>query len=160
MIATLVVGFVSLIVVAPVALANGYNSSAFVLYQMIARVCHQIPERAFYLEGHPLAVCARCTGIYVGFAAGVLVYPLVRSLRRGDTPARKWLLMAAVPTLFDFALGFFGIWENTHWSRALTGALLGAVAAFYVVPGLMDLSRMTFKRKPDYSTNLERTSRV
>ena len=158
--AMLVLGFVSLIVVAPVALAHGYNSSAFVLYQMFSRVCHQIPERAFYLEGHPVAVCARCTGIYFGFTASVLVYPLVRSLHRGDAPARHWLLLAAVPALLDFALGFFGIWENTHWSRALTGALLGTVAAFYVVPGLMDLSRMTFRRKPGYSTNLEKTSGV
>ena len=158
--ATLVLGFVSLIVVAPVALAHGHDSSAFVLYQMFARVCHQIPERAFYLEGHPLAVCARCTGIYFGFAASVLAYPLVRSLRRGDTPARKWLLLAAVPTLLDFVLGFFGVWENTHWSRSGTGALLGAVAAFYVVPGLMDLSRMTFSRNRGYSTNLERSSGV
>jgi uncharacterized membrane protein len=158
--ATLVVGFVSLIIVAPVALAHGYNSSAFVLYQMFAKVCHQIPERAFSLEGHPLAVCARCTGIYFGFVAGVLVYPLVRSLRRGDAPARKWLFVAAAPALLDFALGFFGIWENTHWSRSVTGALLGAVAAFYVVPGLMDLSRMTFRHKRVYSTNLERSSEV
>jgi uncharacterized membrane protein len=156
--ATLVVGFVSLIVIAPLALAHGHNDAAFVLYQMFGRVCHQIPERAFYLEGHPLAVCARCTGIYFGFAASVLVFPLVRSLRRGDTPARKWLLLAAVPALLDFALGYSGIRENTHWSRLVTGALLGAVAAFYVVPGLMDLSRMTFRRKPVYSTNLDGSS--
>jgi uncharacterized membrane protein len=158
--ATLVLGFVSLIVFAPLALAHGYNSSAFVLYQMFARVCHQIPERAFYLEGHPFAVCARCTGIYFGFAAGVLVFPLLRSLRRGNAPARKWLLVAAVPTLLDFALGFFGLWENTHWSRSLTGALLGAVAAFYVLPGLMELSRMTFRHKRVNQTNLERSSEV
>jgi uncharacterized membrane protein len=144
--ATLVLVFVSLIVVAPLAHAHGYNSAAFVLYEMFGRVCHQIPERAFHLEGQPFAVCARCTGIYFGFAAGMLVFPLVRSLRRGDTPARKWLLLAAVPTLLDFALGFFGVLENTHWSRSLTGALLGAVAAFYVLPGLMDLSRMSFRR--------------
>jgi len=144
--ATLVVIFVSLIVVAPVAHAHGYNHSAFVLYEMFGRVCHQIPERAFYLEGHPFAVCARCTGIYFGFAAGIVVYPLMRSLSLGDTPARKWLLLAAVPTLLDFALGFFGILENTQWSRSLTGALLGAVAAFYVLPGLLDLSRMSFRR--------------
>jgi uncharacterized membrane protein len=144
--ATVVLVFVSLIVVAPLAHAHGYNSSAFVLYEMFGRVCHQIPERAFYIEGQPLAVCARCTGIYFGFAAGVFVYPLVRSLGRGDTPARKWLLLAAAPTLLDFALGFFGLLENTHLSRSLTGALMGAVAAFYVVPGLLDLSRMSFRR--------------
>jgi uncharacterized membrane protein len=146
MTAMLTLAFVSLVVVAPLALAHGHDSSAFVLYEMFGRVCHQIPERAFYLEGHPFAVCARCTGIYFGFAAGILVYPLMRSLKRSDAPARKWLLMAAVPTLLDFALGFSGIWENTHWSRSWTGALLGLVVAFYVMPGMMDLSRMNFRQ--------------
>jgi uncharacterized membrane protein len=145
MTAALVLFFVSLIIVAPVALAHGYNSSAFVLYEMFRRVCHQVPERGFYLDGHPFAVCARCTGIYFGFAAGVLLYPLARSLRRGDAPARKWLLVALMPALVDFALGVFHVWENTHLSRSLTGAILGAVGAFYVVPGLMDLSRMRFR---------------
>jgi uncharacterized membrane protein len=144
--AALALAFVSLIVVAPVALARGHGSPAFVLYEMFRHVCHQIPERAFYVEGHPLAVCARCAGIYFGFAAGVLLYPLVRSLRRSDAPARKWLLIALVPTLLDFAVGVLGLWENTHLSRSLTGALLGAVGAFYVVPGLMDLSRMSFRQ--------------
>jgi hypothetical protein len=40
----------------------------------------------------------------------------------------------------DFCLGFFGIWNNTHLSRFSTGALLGAVAVFYVMPGLAQLS--------------------
>jgi uncharacterized membrane protein len=146
--ATLTLLFVSLIVIAPIALAHGYNSSAFVLYEMFSHVCHQIPGRSFYIEGHPFAVCARCAGIYLGFTAGVLIYPLARPLRRGcaSPPARKWLLIALAPTLLDFALGIFHFWENTHLSRFLTGALLGAVTAFYVVPGLMDLGRMSLKR--------------
>jgi hypothetical protein len=48
-------------------------------------------------------------------------------------------MLAAVPTTIDFALGFSGLWENTHWSRFSTGLLLGAAAAFYVIPGLVDL---------------------
>jgi uncharacterized membrane protein len=145
--ATFVLGFVSLVMVAPVARAHGHTLSAFFIYEMFGRVCHQIPGRAFQLAGYPLTVCARCTGIYFGFAAGVLFYPLVRSLNRSDAPARKWLLLAAVPTTVDFALGLFGVWENTHWSRALTGALVGAVAAFYVVPGLVDLGHMIRERR-------------
>jgi uncharacterized membrane protein len=147
--AAFVLGFVSLAVVAPAARAGGHTLSSFFLYEMFGRVCHQIPERAFHLAGQPFAVCARCTGIYFGFAAGVLLYPLVRSLRRTDLPARKWLLLAAAPAALDFALGLSGVWENTHLSRALTGALLGAAASFYVVPGLLDLGHMFRERRPD-----------
>ena len=146
--AALTLSFVSLIVVAPLALALGHDTPAFVLYEMFRRACHQIPERAFYLDGHPFAVCARCTGIYFGFAAGVLLYPLARSLRRGDAPARAWLFVTLFPALLDFGLGIFRLWENTHLSRSLTGALLGAVTSFYVVPGLMDWSRMGFRPSP------------
>jgi uncharacterized membrane protein len=144
--ATVTLLFVSLIVIAPVALAHGHDSMALVIYNSFSKFCHQIPERSFYLDGHPFAVCARCTGIYFGFAAGVLCYPLARSLKRGAAPARQWLLAALVPTALDFALDFFGVWQNTHLSRSLTGALLGAVTAFYVVPGLLNLSRMRFRR--------------
>ena len=50
--------------------------------------------------------------------------------------------------LLDFALGLAGVWENTHLSRSLTGALLGLAASFYVVPGVMDLGQMIRERRP------------
>ena len=141
--ALLALAFVSLIVIAPVALAHGHDSTAFVIYKSFEKFCHQIPERSFYVDGHPMAVCARCTGIYFGFAAGVLSYPLVRSLRqRSPTPARKWLLIALGPAVLDFALDYLGIWNNTHLTRSLTGGLLGSVVAFYVVSALLDMTRM------------------
>ncbi len=128
-----------LIAGAPLARANGHETFALIAYSAFSSLCHQLPVRSFYLAGQPLAVCARCVGIYAGFAAGALCYPLVRSLSRLDMPARRWLLLAALPTGIDFALGFTGLWANTHTSRALTGALLGATLAFYVVPGLCAL---------------------
>jgi hypothetical protein len=50
------------------------------------------------------------------------------------------LILAALPLAIDFSLTFFGIWENTHTSRLLTGLLLGSVAVFYVMPGIIELS--------------------
>ncbi|HEY0080152.1 MAG TPA: DUF2085 domain-containing protein [Pyrinomonadaceae bacterium] len=131
--------FVASITGAPLALAGGHTFYAEVIYRGFRFACHQMPERSFYLAGHPLAVCARCTGIYAGFAVAALGYPLVRSMRRVDTPGRVWLLAASLPLAVDFALGFFGVWENTHLSRFATGALVGAVSVFYVVPSLLDL---------------------
>jgi uncharacterized membrane protein len=131
---------------APLAQTRGYSSLALGIYGVFSHLCHQIPERSFFIAGHQFAVCARCTGVYGGFTAATLCYPLVRPLRRTDTPPRRWLFLAAIPLLIDFSLGFFGIWENTHVSRFGTGALLGAVGVFYVMPGLIDLSLMIWRR--------------
>jgi uncharacterized membrane protein len=155
--AVCVLVWMALIVGAPVGLAHGHSDFAAVIYKGFSPFCHQIPDRSFHVEGHAFAVCSRCTGIYGGVAAGVIAYPLFRSLRRTDTPARFWLLLAMVPIILDWTVGFLGIWQNTHLSRSLTGGLLGAVAAFYIVPGLMDVLRTDwrgfFKKEP--GTNLQ-----
>lgn len=144
--AAFVLLLVGLIVAAPLLLAGGHESLALAIYQSFSRLCHQIPERSFHIAGHSFAVCARCTGLYVGLAVGILLFPAVRSLRSTQTPARLWLFIAAAPLALDFSLGFFHIWENTHLSRFVTGALLGAVAALFIMPGLIDLSRMNWRR--------------
>ena len=128
--------FAALIVGAPLLRAGGFQTAAGAAYAAFALVCHQMDERSFHLLGFKLAVCARCLGLYVGVLLGALLYPLARR----DLPARGWLLAAAVPTSLDFALGFFGLWENTHASRFLTALPLGIALAFCAVPGLVDLS--------------------
>ncbi|MDQ3473147.1 MAG: DUF2085 domain-containing protein, partial [Acidobacteriota bacterium] len=110
------------------------------LYQAFSFVCHQQPERSFFIAGQPLAVCARCTGLYTGFALTTLLYPLFTSVRRTNPAERKWLFIAVAPLAIDFGLGFLGIWENTHWSRFITGALFGSVVVFYLMPALAELS--------------------
>lgn len=149
--------FVSVIVAAPLLRARGSLFLSQVIYQGLHAACHQIPERSFHIEGFPLAVCARCTGLYVGGLAGVLVYPLVRPLSNREMPDRVWLIMAALPTTVDFALGFFGVWDNTHMSRFLTASLLGVVSAFYIVPGIVDLS-LTLRRGRLFGHGLPRES--
>lgn len=129
-----------LITGAPLAKANGLTALSFIIYQAFSYVCHQLPERSFFIAGYPLAVCARCTGVYLGFTVGVMSYPLIYSLRRTQVPERKWLFIAATPLAIDFGLGLMGIWENTHWSRFSTGALIGGAAVFFVMPALAKLS--------------------
>jgi uncharacterized membrane protein len=136
----LAAALVALIAAAPLLRASGAGAVAEALYGGFGVVCHQMGWRSLHVAGEPLAVCARCFGLYAGALAGVAAYPLARALARRDLPARAWLLAAALPTSVDFALGLFGVWENTHASRFLTASLLGVVTAFYIVPGLVDLS--------------------
>jgi len=138
--------WLGLIAGAPVAASSGHEATAFVIYQGLKTVCHQMAERAFWVAGHPLAVCARCFGVYAGFAVAVLLYPLSRRLQRTATPRREWLILALFPTALDFALGITGLWANTHSSRFLTGAWLGAWTAFYVVPGLIEIGEGRMRR--------------
>jgi uncharacterized membrane protein len=140
-------GIVALIVAAPIAASQGHTAIAAAIYNTFSYLCHQIPERSFHIGGLQFAVCSRCTGLYAGFAFATLGYPLFKSLKRIDTPPIIWLLLAAVPLAIDFALGYFSIWQNNHFSRFTTGALLGAVAAVFIIPGVIDLSAKIRRRK-------------
>jgi uncharacterized membrane protein len=142
-----VLAVVSLIVVAPVAAVSGHSDFARGIYGAFATLCHQLPERSYFIDGHQFAVCSRCTGIYAGFALTLLLYPLIRSLKNPIMPRPSWLLLAALPLAIDFAVNFAGFWQNTHTSRLLTGALLGSAVVFYVMPGIIDLS-LRYARTP------------
>src|SRR5688572_10524064 len=81
MIATaVVVVWVGLIVAAPVLLGEGYSGASSPIYTFFSYICHQMSDRSLHLDGHPLAVCSRCFGVYAGLLAGLLVYPLWRSI--------------------------------------------------------------------------------
>lgn len=146
-IATIAVGILALIVGAPLAQASNHPQFAAAVYKTFSYVCHQRPDRSFFLEGHQFGVCSRCTGLYAGFAAATLIYPVARSLRNTDAPRLGWLILAALPLAIDFSLGYFGVWGNTHLSRFVTGVLFGSVAVFFIVPGLVQLSQMIAHRR-------------
>jgi uncharacterized membrane protein len=131
---------VAAIVAAPLAQASNHLAFSSAIYKTFSFLCHQIPERSFHLAGQQFAVCSRCTGLYSGFTMAILTYPLFRSLRNTETPRIIWLFASALPLALDFSLTYFGIWQNNHFTRFTTGALFGAVAAIFILPGVIELS--------------------
>jgi uncharacterized membrane protein len=131
--------WLAVIFAAPALMADGHPLSAMVIYRGLSGICHQIPERSFHLHGFPLAVCSRCTGIYVGFAVGLMLYPFVRSLRNQTMPSRRWLVAAGLPMLIDFGGGYLGLFQNTFVSRAATGGLLGVAFSVYILIGMISV---------------------
>lgn len=122
---------------APVLASYGFNKAAALLYFFFSFVCHQIPERSFLVCGHPLAVCHRCSGIYLGlFLAACIDLSFVHK----STRLRKCCVLAAtVPLVLDALLPCVGLWRSGEFSRFLTGMLFGAAAASLLVRGVTEL---------------------
>lgn len=110
-----------------------------VVRQCFGPVCHQLPGRSPHVGGVPIAICDRCTGIYLGLVIGVA---LTGWGRRGlwatlGVHGRYLLLGSLVPLGLDWIGPILGLWSNGPVSRALTGLLFGGVAASYVTDRLL-----------------------
>ena len=129
--------WVCAIVLAPIAMASTSDfahACAVAVYAAGSFVCHQIPERSFHLAGRQLAVCGRCTGLYVAALAGG-VAALV-AWRRAAIDDRTLLAIAALPTAVSWGLEHGGIAAQSNAIRAIAALPLG-VAAAWVVIGLL-----------------------
>ncbi len=99
------------------------------------------------MGAEPLAVCSRCFGVYFGLLAGLLIYPVWRRMEDVEPLPRIWLILSLIPISIDWSLTVFGIWENTHLSRFITGLVLGAACATYIVPALVEIRRNLAHRR-------------
>src|SRR5215218_11416819 len=97
-----VVLWIGLIVSAPLLLSIGYVSVSSPIYNFFSYICHQISERSLHLDGHQLAVCSRCFGVYLGLLGGILAYPLWRSIDEIEPLPRFWLFLSLVPITIDW----------------------------------------------------------
>ncbi|MCI0665828.1 MAG: DUF2085 domain-containing protein [Acidobacteria bacterium] len=134
--------WLGLIFAAPWLISERHPMAAIIIYQGFSAVCHQQLERSYLINGLPLGVCSRCTGIYFGFLAGLLLFPAISGWKRVFIPKRRWLVIASIPLLIDFGVGLIGLIPNNFMSRTATGLLFGAVLAFYLLPGLISAYEM------------------
>jgi uncharacterized membrane protein len=82
--------------------------------------CERDPARTLSIGGVPLAVCARCTGIYFGIGLGALLRkPTLSALR-----LRLWVGIGAALMLLDVMLEERGLHGSLPALRLLSGALL------------------------------------
>ena len=110
------------------------------LMDVFAPVCHQLPPRSFHLHGVPLAVCARCIGIYGGLLGGALVMPVLRYWDAQLYARSRMLLIGSVlPLAVDWGGDIAGLWDNTQVSRLVTGLLFGAALGYLLCRAAIQL---------------------
>lgn len=129
----------SLILIAPLLAKFEHRFTSGLIYLFFSKICHQIPERSFFIFGKQLAVCSRCTGLYFGFLVGTFLYPFLFKLNRIWTPSPKYLIFAGIPIVVDISVRTFHFAENSFTSRIITGLILGVAALFFVIPGILSI---------------------
>jgi uncharacterized membrane protein len=135
------------ILLAPYLRSRGSGLAPW-LYACFAPLCHQIPDRSFRLFGQPLAVCARCFGIYAGFLAGAAAYPRIRGFSRPPLPDTRLFLALSAPIAIDAAANILRIWTLGNFPRFLTGMAWGTILPFYLMAGLGDLVLSKAESRP------------
>ena len=87
-------------------------------------MCHQKPERSFFYKGKQFPICARCTGLAIGYSTAVIVLIISGLLK-------FWLIAPLIlPTAIDGTGQLFRIWESNNIRRLVTGILAGIGISF------------------------------
>ncbi len=108
------------------------------LYRWYGHVCHQISAHSIQADGHPLAVCIRCSAIYLAFLASLTAAGLSESVRRFSERKTGLLFLACTPVIIDGLLSLLQIVDATAASRILTGSLFGAAIALLLQSALSE----------------------
>ena len=87
-------------------------------------VCHQKPDRSFFVKNYQFPICARCTGITIGFTiALVLLYLKVY--------INLWLSLAlTIVMCIDWLLQNLIIKKSNNIRRLITGLIGGFGISF------------------------------
>jgi uncharacterized membrane protein len=114
-------------------------------------LCHQLPARSFIAGGHQVPVCARDTGVYVGFMISLaLIAALDRGRRRTAAPP-VWLIAVGLgliaAMLWDGFTSYAGLRETTNLLRLATGTGVGFALALVIAPILN--AQLWERRSPD-----------
>jgi uncharacterized membrane protein len=148
-------------ILAPIQMTTGNPGAAQLLYRVFQPLCHQLPERSFFLFGpqltygleelerligpdvplryigspslgYKIALCERDMATYGALLLAGLGFALLRQ-RLKPLPLKAFVL-CCVPMAIDGFGQLFGLWESTWWSRVSTGSLLGVACAWLAYP--------------------------
>ncbi len=101
--------------------------------------------------GYKFPVCARDVGIYLAMLVGTILLPFVQKMESEGWP-NKWILVAAaVPIALDGGTQLLGFRESSNLLRIITGAIVGVVLPFYIVPMLNSLYSLLKQKKGEWA---------
>lgn len=120
-------------------------------------VCHQIDARSFHLDGQPMPLCARCSGMYLGFLTGLAFLALTRRRVAGMPSLKVLLVLGLLGLLFavdgiNSYLQLFpnapGLYPPHNTLRLLTGSGVGLAIAAVLYPAFIQTAFQSWQPQP------------
>lgn len=105
------------------------------LFQVLF-MCHRRPDRSFHrCNGKPFPICARCTGIFVGYFLGIAC-----AIATGPIFI-IYAFLLLFPTVIDGFIQLLTNYESTNTRRLITGLAAGVgIVYIFVFIGSIALS--------------------
>jgi len=155
--------YVGVPTLAPILMKMNRPRAGRLLYTLFSPLCHQLPERSFFLFGpraaysygelarflqgdvprrylgdetlgYKIAICQRDVAIYAAmFAAGLAFSALRKRLK--PLPLKAFLALL-LPLAVDGTGQLLGLWVSSPLSRVITGGLFGIALVWLAYPHL------------------------
>jgi len=111
-------------------------------------MCHQMPERTFFIFGEPMPLCERCMAIFIG---ALVAYPSAGLRVRFPKWMQSWpfVVLALVPIAVDGITQFLGMRESNTYERFSSGFIAAFAVTFFLIATILDKyeTKKTFYRK-------------
>lgn len=124
------------------AIAQGASAQWRLLFRLF---CHGIPRRCLTLWDVPMPICARCTAVYAGFLAGLLLFLVMPWIE--ERLLRVALYVASAPLIIDGVTQALRLRESTNSLRLATGLAAG------VSLGMWALGAIERPQRGEFSTS-------
>lgn len=99
---------------------------------MFRNLCHQDPNRSFYVNNLQMAVNSRCFGVFAGLFLGWTLIPLFVKAKLKKNPFLWLLLLALIIQIIDYVGNHYELWVNSNESRLIFGCFLGLSASLSI----------------------------
>lgn len=98
--------------------------------------CHQMPERSFFYKGYQFPICARCTGIIIGYIFAFIFIIL-------DIHINLYLsIILIAPMAFDGIIQLSTSYESNNLKRLLSGFFAGIGFIWIILNIIFYLTRL------------------
>jgi uncharacterized membrane protein len=117
------------------------------LFMAYKPTCHQLGERSFFIAGHQMPLCARCTAIWASMAIIGTLLTIIMHIKKIPPINLFWFGVSLVPVAIDGTTQLIGLRESTNELRVITGIVAGIGVVLFTHPRLWNFETQEARLK-------------